>query len=595
MATKLTPTTEQKAILNAAGHRVKINARAGTGKTATMQMLAEKLHGEGESVLYLAFNSRTKKEASLKLGSAAKAMTVHAFALSCVPQDHGISQCLSAEKQHARDQGRRFDWPDMSPANFLPLIENQDASLQLRASLIHNFLFFFLNSQFDNLDEATTPYEELLAQNLRTQFHELSSDALAIIRNLIKRWTSGSEVCPHDYYLKRAIIEGWFARRLSKYSILLIDEAQDLSPVMIEPIDTFEGRVFFVGDSHQQIYSFRHAIDALERMQAVQEFELTRSFRFGTEIASVAEGFIREVKNQSDFVIRGNKEVHSSVVIQDIQSLSLSRNATVISRSNYGLFQAAIFLLNAGRSIAFNRRLGGLIQQAEAVYQLSSGKNVVSEAKLIASFKKFEHLAAYADEVDDRMLKGMVRLVKEHGSKLPGILARLKKVPSFDPTKPLHNRILLTTIHGAKGLEFQEVLLADDMLGKLDSALQDSSKTELLDEANMVYVALTRAKRRLSLPSCVSALSTNWPGEIEASQSTAANATMKTNPIRQARNSSPESRWVRRSPSGPRVVTRLGHGHLIESGTRDNTYLVKLDGKSEPVRLMKRLVRIEGD
>jgi F-box protein, helicase, 18 len=37
----------------------------------------------------------------------------------------------------------------------------------------------------------------------------------------------------------------------------------------------------FVGDSHQQIYRFRGAVDAMKQVEAVQTLRLSQSFRFG--------------------------------------------------------------------------------------------------------------------------------------------------------------------------------------------------------------------------------------------------------------------------------------------------------------------------
>jgi hypothetical protein len=37
----------------------------------------------------------------------------------------------------------------------------------------------------------------------------------------------------------------------------------------------------FVGDSHQQIYQFRGAVDAMKQVEAVQTLRLSQSFRFG--------------------------------------------------------------------------------------------------------------------------------------------------------------------------------------------------------------------------------------------------------------------------------------------------------------------------
>jgi DNA helicase IV len=60
----MNPTKEQQNILNARSRVVKINARAGTGKTATLLMLAQA--NRDKRVLYLVFNDRNRQEAKGK-------------------------------------------------------------------------------------------------------------------------------------------------------------------------------------------------------------------------------------------------------------------------------------------------------------------------------------------------------------------------------------------------------------------------------------------------------------------------------------------------------------------------------------------------
>jgi hypothetical protein len=39
----------------------------------------------------------------------------------------------------------------------------------------------------------------------------------------------------------------------------------------------------FVGDSHQQIYQFRGAVDAMKRVDAAKTLHLNQTFRFGAQ------------------------------------------------------------------------------------------------------------------------------------------------------------------------------------------------------------------------------------------------------------------------------------------------------------------------
>ena len=48
-----------------------------------------------------------------------------------------------------------------------------------------------------------------------------------------------------------------------QYDVLLWDEAQDMNPAMLDVCLKQVKPKLVVGDSHQQIYSFRGAVDAL--------------------------------------------------------------------------------------------------------------------------------------------------------------------------------------------------------------------------------------------------------------------------------------------------------------------------------------------
>ena len=74
----MTLTYEQQAILKSAGNVVRINARAGTGKTTTLQMLAQK-HRE-QRILYLVFNRKAKEEARNSFPPNVDTLTVHGLA-----------------------------------------------------------------------------------------------------------------------------------------------------------------------------------------------------------------------------------------------------------------------------------------------------------------------------------------------------------------------------------------------------------------------------------------------------------------------------------------------------------------------------------
>jgi superfamily I DNA/RNA helicase len=135
------PTEEQKRILEAKGRVIKINARAGTGKTTTLQLIAE--NHPNEKILYLVFNRKNREEAEKIFPNNVKIATVHAFARSSLSS-----------------QGIRFATDDTFNAyRFLPDF-NGMRDRQILSTYTYNFMMFFLNSRWEKLEEAIIPYSE---------------------------------------------------------------------------------------------------------------------------------------------------------------------------------------------------------------------------------------------------------------------------------------------------------------------------------------------------------------------------------------------------------------------------------------------------
>ena len=130
------PTEEQQAILDASGRVLLINARAGTGKTTTFQMIAS-AHPD-QKILYLVFNRKAREEAEEKFPGNVEVRTVHSLAFEA----------------KWKDQVGPFTVADM-----LPAFKGRKNSQQL-AALTHDFLEFFMNSPFPKLDPALEMFQK---------------------------------------------------------------------------------------------------------------------------------------------------------------------------------------------------------------------------------------------------------------------------------------------------------------------------------------------------------------------------------------------------------------------------------------------------
>jgi len=70
---------------------------------------------------------------------------------------------------------------------------------------------------------------------------------------------------------------------------------------------------------------------------------------------------------------------------------------------------------------------------------------------------------------------------------------------TFTAETPAEDRLVLSTIHSAKGQEWKSVFVLNAVDGCIPSDLGTGSSAELEEERRLLYVAMTRARDRLTL------------------------------------------------------------------------------------------------
>lgn len=498
MKKDIKPTDEQKKILEAKGRVIKINARAGTGKTTTLRLIAE--NNPDQRILYLVFNRKNREEAEKVFPRNVKIRSVHAFALAS----------LSAF-------GKKFDIDrNFSACKFLPDFEGE-RDRQTLATFSYNFMMFFLNSRFEKLEEAIDPYcEEHLNDEQRKIFARHKNKIVEIARRLSTSWNTCEKPCPDDFYLKLSHLKKTFHRELEKFDLILVDEGQDLSQVMVDALMHCTKRIVLVGDTHQGIYSFRYAVDAMRLLNSDQEFDLSLSFRFGEEIAALATHFIAESKGETHFRIRGNKMQRSTISFySDLSFLKRGTRTAILSRTNMGLFKNAMHLRAKRQSFCFERDIKVELMKTLDVYRLHCGEKEKIRDELIQSFDSLVQLDKYAEQIQNFQLSNISQIVKQYASEFPGAIFEMIKLTKENGDQNDREAVILSTVHTAKGQEYERVIIDADIAEAINRTAGKNAK-EFHDEVNVAYVCLTRVKGQLFLPMAMKTLLTpTWRHYME--------------------------------------------------------------------------------
>lgn len=439
-------TEEQKAIVDsfATGASLRVIAYAGTGKTYTLKQMSQTV--PRLSGTYLAFNKSIAVEASKKFGPRVDCRTAHSMAWRTVASNKmPVDKMTTALNNRVVRQALREG--SLSGERMAPLVA---ATIR---RYCHSSKAVMDISHVPKLQEEALP--EMLAYIL--------TDA----QNIWDRARNPKDSMPlgHDGYLKLWAL----GRPKIQSDYLMVDEAQDLNPVLVQVIRRQECQTILVGDPYQQIYAWRGAVDALDRSPG-ERLRLTQSFRFGENIATFATSLLRSLGETAP--CKGNSDIKDEVTdpghyIPDV----------LLCRSNAAVIAEAVKRAEANMPFHVVGGCNELLIFLDDVERLCSGQPAISNDLL--GFTAWEQVQEASREEGNENLRVLVDLVDRHGPK------RLQNVIRREGSAfAREGGLTISTCHKAKGLEWPVVRISSDFKLTVDSPPE---------EWRLMYVASTRA------------------------------------------------------------------------------------------------------
>jgi len=502
---EIKPTEEQQSIISDYRNRdsIKINAFAGTGKTATLKMLGG--DNPRDRFLFLAFNKAIATEAQRTFPQNVMASTVHSLAYRALKR-FGLIKGIVNKKE----------FTDI----LIELLQTEDLEHVL---FIRDLFELYCYSFVADINHSAI--ETLISQDramaIRHSYLKLSIQTLVGEIQHIYNSLQDSKVMPHSFYLKLFAnnLES-FAPLFRNYDAILIDEAQDLNPVQIKifrelPIK----KKVMVGDTHQSIYGWRKAVNAMN-MPIFRNFDtyyLTESFRFqNNDIATYANNILHNFKNEDKRikVFKNNKR-------------STGRTA-VISRTNARLVLEMLQEITNKRNteIALTRNINDLFQSLKIASEVLNYFQYQSKMYLTPGYmQKTVKDCEFLGRVNDVETMIAIDTAKIIRKKYRSVGKAYKIVAKAIQGKAKN---VYTTAHSAKGLEFDEVELLSDFPGldslvslsissrkqetenavkragientadRIANTMINSSISTVTDEINLQYVAITRGVKRVT-------------------------------------------------------------------------------------------------
>jgi F-box protein, helicase, 18 len=489
-------TQEQETILASSGN-IRINAVAGSGKTTVLVEYAKR-RPRASRILYLAFNRSVRLHAQERFAREGMpnvdVQTAHSLAFRHIVQRQGYAV---AKGYKVHDIVRILDLKPSAHDLHAPYII---------ANHILKFAALFCNvpaARVQDVDYCALITDEKAAGAVKHHYNAIESGT----RQLLAKMDRKEIETTHDFYLKKYQL----SRPRLLYDTILFDEGQDASPVMLDVFLSQSAGKVIVGDIHQQIYGWRHAVNALAAADFPQ-YALSTSFRFTTHIARLAMECLswkRLLGDTQPVVIHGRGECQKI------------RSRATIARSNLALLKKAIDAVSNDRSVKKIYFEGNInsYTYAAAGASIYDVLNLYLEQQhrirdpLIQTMKNFEQLKEYTDASEDLELGMLIDIVEEYGRDIPALLKKITGMHVNDDDRDKADMIF-STLHRCKGMEYDRVTLADDFItpDRIKQLLerekeQPVDREKLSEEINLAYVAVTRSKQYLDFPEAM------FPGE----------------------------------------------------------------------------------
>lgn len=471
-----------------------LSAVAGSGKTTTI-VHACSLIPPSLTITFLAFNKKIATELGNRLPKHARASTFHACGLSAWRR-----ACRSVEVQtdkvrnlakdlFTEEEGKQFGTMAVKAVSHA---KNAGVGILLQDEL-SVWQDLAMRFELAPTDKDTPPDLAL----------EKARELLAASVDAAMAHTS---VIDFDDMLYMPLLNGV---TFTSSDWLLVDEAQDTNGVQLEMLKAMlkpGGRLVAVGDRNQAIYAFRGAdsaaMDNIKHAFNCTELALDVSFRCPRSVVWEAQRIVPHIKHSNTAVqgsvigkaclSPGGTWSYQNVVEPFRPSdVIVCRNVAPLVELAYDLIGNQIGCKILGREIGAT--LIALIYKMNA----KSVKELIPKLRDFTQHEKAKFMLGgqetKAEAAQDRLdcILAVINSLRKSGRTVSAVVASIRAMFSDDEGNGI---LTLCTCHKSKGLEWDRVFIYRRDLMPSRHAVQN---WQLEQEANLEYVAITRAKHTL--------------------------------------------------------------------------------------------------
>jgi superfamily I DNA/RNA helicase len=475
-----------------------INAVAGSGKTTTIVEACKRLEEDERNVIFLAFNNHIADKLKVELKGYAQASTLHSFGFSILKRlynfpEYGMKIKVDDWKYRKYVMNNIFNLsslikPDTDAARIYGFCCNVAKLFSLaRVNLIkHSDKDLSKLRNLCDEHNMITLYDEVNVVNI------LLANAYKMPKDLVIDYT---DMIVLPLFHKDAI---------PSYKFVFIDECQDLNMAERELMlcASRNGRFVAVGDRRQAINGFAGAdclsFDRIAAQEDTIELPLSVNYRCGKKMIELAQDIVPQIEAHNGAI---NGEISET---KELTKSLFKSNDMVLCRKAAPLVGICMKLIESGvTAIVKGKDIGEDLKNIVAGANTKNIKEVLSyledEKQKVVNAVREQRKCTEAEAKNSMRYINFADRCKcienicQHSIKNANELkSYIDRIFSDDNVK---NAVILSTVHKAKGLEANRVIIL--LPDKLPLKFPRQKEWELKQEMNLKYVALTRAKKEL--------------------------------------------------------------------------------------------------
>lgn len=453
-----------------------VQARAGTGKTTTIKQAFSHAPESGR-LLYAVFNKKNQREAQEKITDGrVEVRTLHSLGFLFIKKT----------------------WPASQPDDFVESARLDLVSPGLPEEV--SAAVIKLVGFCKNLTVGLPDINEILsigdARNISVS-DEMEKDfppaRVAELARSVMKESFEKDVMNRVSFNDMVwlpVAAGWVK---PMFDLVVVDESQDMNmPQLMMAERASKGRICVVGDDRQAIYGFRGAAtDGMhlmkQRLNAAQ-LGLTVTYRCPKSVVAVAAQIVPDYSAapsapEGEILDMSLTEAVNGLVVGD----------AVLSRLNAPLMGIALRLLRDGTPARIEGRdigkqLVGMVRKLRAksvpdfLKKLDAWSRKQTDRAIAAGGKNMQ---SKCETIADQ--RATLVAVSENCANVSDIENKITSLFE-DSDSAKRPAVVCSSVHKAKGLEWNKVCLVEDTF---------KNRTSGGEESNIYYVAVTRAKKTL--------------------------------------------------------------------------------------------------